>query len=71
MPNCTIFIIFQGSTLLNTLSKCAAVLPFFVLIQTYFYSELDSMKQSFSNTSELTKLHDLSSFMGGRGGKMP
>ena len=36
MPNCTIFIIFQGSTLLNTHSKCASVIPFFVLTQTYF-----------------------------------
>ena len=38
MPNCIIFIIFQGSTLLNThsISKCAAVIPFFVLTQTYF-----------------------------------
>ena len=36
MPNCTIFVIFQGSTLLNTHSKCAAVIPFFVLTQTYF-----------------------------------
>ena len=29
-----------------------------------FYNKLDSMKQSFSNTSELTKLHDLSIFWG-------
>ena len=29
------------------------------------YNKLDSMKQSFSNTSELTKLHDLSNFFGG------
>ena len=36
MPNCTIFDFFQGSTLLNTHSKCAAVIPFFVLSQTYF-----------------------------------
>ena len=27
-----------------------------------FYNILDSIKQSFSNTSELTKLHDLSNF---------
>ena len=30
-----------------------------------FYNKLDSMKQSFSNTSELTKLHDLAIFFGG------
>ena len=29
------------------------------------YNKLDAMKQSFSNTSELTKLHDLSNFFGG------
>ena len=29
-----------------------------------FYNKLDSMKQSFSNTSELTKLHDLAIFGG-------
>ena len=45
MPNCTIFIIFQGSTLLNTHSKCAAVVPFFVLTHL-FYNKLNSMKQS-------------------------
>ena len=27
-----------------------------------FYNKLDSMKQSFSNTTELTKVHDLSKF---------
>ena len=54
------FYIFQGSTLMNTHSKCAAVLPFFVL------NKLNSMKQSFSNTLELTKLSHLSNFLGGR-----
>ena len=63
MPNCTSFIIFQWSTLLNTHSKCATVIPFFV-DPDLFYDKLDSMKQSFSNTSELTKLHDLSIFLG-------
>ena len=32
-----------------------------------FYNKLDSMKQSFSNTSELTKLHDLAIFFWGGG----
>ena len=63
MPNCTSFIIFQWSTLLNIHSKCAAVIPFFIDPEL-FYNKLDSMKQSFSNTSELTKLHDLSIFWG-------
>ena len=31
----------------------------------FFYNKLDSKKQSFSNTSELTKLHDLAFFLGG------
>ena len=32
-----------------------------------FYNKLDSMKQNFSNTSELTKLHDLAIFFLGGG----
>ena len=71
MPNCTSFIIFQWSTLLGTYSKCAAVIPFFV-DPDLFYNKLDSMKQSFSNTSELAKLHDLSIyFFFGDGGRCP
>ena len=66
MPNCTSFIIFQWSTLLNTHSKCAAVIPFFV-DPDLFDNKLDSMKQSFSNT----KLHDLSNFVGGRCPEFP
>ena len=66
MPNCTSFIIFQWSPLLNIHSKCAAVIPFFIDPEL-FYNKLNSMKQSFSNTSELTKLHDLSIFFLGGG----
>ena len=36
-----------------------------------FYNKLNSMKQSFSNTSELTKLHHLSNFLGGRCPEFP
>ena len=63
VPNCTIFNIFQGSTLLDTHSKCVAVLPFL------FYNKLNSTMQSFRHTSELTKLHHLSFFFGGGGGE--
>ena len=70
MPNCTSFIIFQWSTLLNIHSKCAAVIPFFIDPEL-FYNKLDSMKQIFSNTSELTKLHDLSIILGGRCPEFP
>ena len=65
MPNCTIFIIFQGSSLLNTHGKCAELYNTILCVDPdLFYNKLDSMKQSFSNTSELTKLHDLSKFFG-------
>ena len=43
MPNCTIFNIFQGNTLLNTHSKCTAVLPFFV------YNSINHTNKTSSN----------------------
>ena len=36
-----------------------------------FYNKLNSMKQSFSNTSEFTKLHHLPNFLGGRCPEFP
>ena len=40
-------------------------------LNSLFYNKLNSMKPSFSNTSELTKLHHLSNFLGGRCPEFP
>ena len=42
-----------------------------MIIKNLFYNKLNSMKQSCCNTSELTKLHHLSNFLGGRCPEFP